>query len=78
MLRTQRNLRLHFLIAVGVMIAAVAFDVTRFELIALLLSISFVLIAEMLNSAIEAAVDLATTRSTRSPSWQRTSPPAPS
>src|SRR4029079_11013499 len=59
-LRTERNLRLHFLIAAGVMIAAVAFDVTRFELIALLLSISFVLIAEMLNSAIEAAVDLAT------------------
>ena len=60
-LRTQRNLRLHFLIAVGVIIAAVAFDVTRMELIVLLLSISFVLIAEMLNSAIEAAVDVAST-----------------
>lgn len=59
-LRTERNLRLHFAIAVGVIVAAVAFDVTRFELMALLLSISFVLIAEMLNSAIEAAVDLAT------------------
>jgi len=60
-LRTQRNLRLHFLIATGVIIAAVAFDVTRIELIALLLSISFVLVAEMLNSAIEAAVDVAST-----------------
>jgi diacylglycerol kinase (ATP) len=60
-LRTQRNLRLHFIIAVGVMVAAVAFDVTRIELIALLLSISFVLVAEMLNSAIEAAVDVAST-----------------
>ena len=60
-LRTQRNLRLHFLIAVGVIIAAVAFDVTRIELMVLLLSISFVLIAEMLNSAIEAAVDMAST-----------------
>jgi diacylglycerol kinase (ATP) len=60
-LRTQRNLRLHFLIAVAVIVAAVAFDVTRMELIVLLLSISFVLVAEMLNSAIEAAVDVAST-----------------
>ena len=60
-LRTQRNFRLHFLIAVAVIIAAVAFDVTRIELIALMLSISFVLVAEMLNSAIEAAVDVAST-----------------
>ena len=60
-LRTQRNLRLHFLIAVAVIIAAVGFDVTRIELISLLLSISFVLITEMLNSAIEAAVDMAST-----------------
>lgn len=60
-LRTQRNLRLHFLIAIGVIVSAVAFDVTRVDLIVLLMSIAFVLIAEMLNSAIEAAVDIATT-----------------
>lgn len=60
-LRTQRNLRIHFGIAVGVIVAAVAFDVTRIELIALLVAISFVLIAEMLNSAIEAAIDVAST-----------------
>ncbi len=60
-LRTQRNLRLHFLIAFGVIVAAVAFDVSRLELIALLISIAFVLIAEMLNSAIEAAVDMSST-----------------
>jgi diacylglycerol kinase (ATP) len=35
--------------------------VTKVELIMLLLSITFVLIAEMLNSAIEAAIDIATT-----------------
>ena len=45
----------------GVLIAALAFDVSRLELIALLLAISFVLIAEMLNSAVEAAVDVAST-----------------
>jgi diacylglycerol kinase (ATP) len=60
-LRTQRNMRIHFAIAVGVLVAALAFDVSRLELIALLLAISFVLIAEMINSAVEAAVDVAST-----------------
>ncbi len=59
-MRAERNLRIHFAIALGVIIAAVAFDVTRMELIALLLAIAFVLIAEMLNSALEAVVDLVT------------------
>ena len=60
-LRTQRNLRIHFAIAAGVLIAAVAVGVARIELIALLIAISFVLIAEMLNSALEAGIDVATT-----------------
>jgi diacylglycerol kinase (ATP) len=60
-LRTQRNMRIHFAIAIGVLVAALAFDVSRLELIALLLAIAFVLIAEMVNTAIEAAVDIAST-----------------
>jgi diacylglycerol kinase (ATP) len=60
-LRTQRNMRLHFGIAVGVLIAALAIGVARLELIALLLSISFVLIAEMINTAVEATIDVSTT-----------------
>jgi diacylglycerol kinase (ATP) len=60
-LRTQRNMRIHFMIAAGVLIAAVVTGVQRFELIALLLSIAFVLIAEMINTAVEAAIDVATT-----------------
>jgi diacylglycerol kinase (ATP) len=60
-LRTQRNLRIHFAIAAAVLIAAVAVGVERLELIGLLISISFVLIAEMLNSALEAGIDVATT-----------------
>jgi len=60
-LRTQRNLRIHFVIAAGVLIAALAVDVSKLELIALLISISFVLITEMINSAIEGAIDISTT-----------------
>src|SRR5438067_8151612 len=60
-LRTQRNLRIHFAIAVAVIVFALIVNVTKLELIALLLSIAFVLIAEMLNTAVEAAIDIATT-----------------
>jgi len=60
-LRTQRNLRIHFAVAFGVLIFALIVDVTKMELIALLISVTFVLIAEMLNTAVEAAIDIATT-----------------
>jgi diacylglycerol kinase (ATP) len=60
-LRTHRNMRIHFAIAVVVMVGAVWAGVSRLELIALLLSIAFVLVAEMINSAIEQAIDVATT-----------------
>jgi diacylglycerol kinase (ATP) len=60
-LRTHRNMRIHFAAAVAVLIAGLAIDVSRLELIALLLAISFVLIAEMINTAIEGAIDVATT-----------------
>ncbi len=60
-LRTQRNMRIHFLIAIGVLVAALSVDVTKIELIVLLLSIAFVLITEMINTAVEAAVDIAST-----------------
>jgi diacylglycerol kinase (ATP) len=60
-LRTQRNMRFHFLVAAAVLIAAVAIGVERMELIALLISIAFVLIAEMINTAIEGTIDVSTT-----------------
>jgi diacylglycerol kinase (ATP) len=60
-LRTQRNLRIHFAIAIAVIAAAAALGVGRIELMALLLAIAFVLVAEMVNSAIEGAIDVSTT-----------------
>jgi len=60
-LRTQRNMRIHFLIATAVLIAALVVGVGRLELVVLLMAISFVLIAEMINSALEAGIDVATT-----------------
>jgi diacylglycerol kinase (ATP) len=60
-LRTQRNLRIHFIVAVVVLIAALLVNVSKIELVALLISISFVLLAEMINSAIEGTIDAVTT-----------------
>ena len=59
-LRTQRNMRIHFAVAVFVLVVAIAADVTKLELIVLLLAIAFVLVAEMINSAVEAAIDVST------------------
>src|SRR5277367_3175936 len=59
-LRTQRNMRIHFAVATIVLVLALVFGVSKIELIALLISITFVLISEMLNSAVEGAIDVAT------------------
>jgi diacylglycerol kinase (ATP) len=60
-LRTQRNMRLHFAAAVAVIVVAVAVGVSKIELSVLLVSIAFVLVAEMINTAVEGAIDAATT-----------------
>ena len=60
-LRTQRNLWIHFALAAAVLVAAVGFGADRVELMALPLAITFVLVAELVNTAIEAAVDVAST-----------------
>ena len=44
-----------------VLVLAFSYGVTKLELMALLVAISFVLIAEMVNTAVEATIDLATT-----------------
>ena len=59
-LRYERNMWVHFVIASVVLAAALFFALTRLEVIALLVAISFVLITEMLNTAIEHLVDLVT------------------
>ena len=59
--RTQRNLWIHFSVAAGVLVAAVGFGATKIELALLLLAITFVLVAELVNTAVEAAVDVAST-----------------
>lgn len=58
-LRTQRNMRLHALAAAVVVIAALALRISGLELIALIFAIGLVITAELVNTAVEATVDLA-------------------
>ena len=58
-LRTQRNMRWHFFVSAAVFIAALAFRVSGLELIALVFAVGFVLVAELVNTAVETTVDLA-------------------
>ena len=59
-LRRERNMRVHFALATVVLVLSFAYDVTRVELMALLISISFVLMAEMINTAVEEMIDVST------------------
>ncbi len=58
-LRTQRNMRLHVLAAAVVLSLGVVLRVSRLELIALIFAIALVITAELINTAVEATVDLA-------------------
>lgn len=56
-LRTQRNMRIHMGAGFIALVLALLLGVTRLEFIAVLGAVSLVLIAEMFNTAIEAAID---------------------
>ncbi|WP_334071947.1 MULTISPECIES: diacylglycerol kinase family protein [Paenibacillus] len=64
-LKTERNLRFHTAAAVVVMLAALYFRLPARDVAVLLLVIALVITAELINTAIEAAVDLA------APEWHR-------
>lgn len=56
--RTQRHMRIHLYVTIVVILAAFFFGLNIREILVLLFMITFVLVAEMFNSAIEATVDL--------------------
>lgn len=59
-IKRERNMRIHYFIALIVIFLSLFFDFSRLEFLALLFAISFVFVAEMMNTAIEAVVDLVT------------------
>lgn len=58
-LQTQENARIHVGAAVITIAAGFFFGITRLEWCAVVLAIGFVMMAEAVNTAIEAIVDLA-------------------
>jgi len=56
--RTQRHMRLHFIAALGVLFAALFFQLSNLEFLLLVLAAVFVLFAELFNTAIEVVVDM--------------------
>lgn len=56
--RTQRHMRYHCIVAIGVLLAGLIFKISSLEFILLVFGIVLVLFAELVNTACEALVDL--------------------
>lgn len=55
--KNERNMQIHYLCAIIILIASLFFDLDKIEMLLLLLLISLVIICEMINTAIEKAID---------------------
>ena len=56
--KSQRHMRNHFLAALVILAAVLFLDVSSLEFILLVISVSFVLFAELMNTAVELCVDI--------------------
>lgn len=59
-LRTQRNMRIHLLISILLILLGVNFALSRTDIMALTFCVTLVFVTEMINTAIESAIDLFT------------------
>lgn len=59
-LKTQRNMKIHFIAAFLVLFLSLFLNFSRTELLLLIFAISLVIIAEMINTSIEKTIDLIT------------------
>lgn len=57
---TQRNMRIHFLIAIGVLLLSLYLPLSKMEVLVLFISIALVLFAELMNTVMETIVDMVT------------------
>lgn len=59
-LKSQRNMKIHFLIGTLVILISLFVDFSRLEILILISTICLVIITELINTAIETAIDLYT------------------
>ncbi|QKI82715.1 diacylglycerol kinase family protein [Kroppenstedtia eburnea] len=57
---TQQNMRIHFLAALGVLLFSLWLPLTKVEVLILFVCILLVIVAELINTAVEAVIDLVT------------------
>lgn len=57
--RTQRNMRIHLIAALCVLIACFLIDISKAEFLILCITVTMVLAAEVINTAIESTIDMA-------------------
>lgn len=58
--RTERNMKIHLIASLGVLISCFFFDITKYEFLILSITIMMVLSSELINTAIESAIDMTT------------------
>lgn len=58
--RTQRNMKIHLFAALCVLLACFVIDISKLEFLILAITITMVLAAEVVNTAIEATIDMST------------------
>lgn len=59
-IRTQRNMQIHLAAAIFVLTFSLFFDLSRIELALVIIAISFVIFAELINTAVEVIIDILT------------------
>lgn len=59
-IRTQRNMKIHMLAAIAVLVATFFYDLSKVELLIITITITLVIVAEMINTAVECAIDATT------------------
>ncbi|NLN14921.1 MAG: phosphatase PAP2 family protein [Tissierellia bacterium] len=59
-IKTEKNMLIHYIIAIGVLGLSLFFDFSRLEFLILLFAIALVLTLEMINTAIEKTIDMIT------------------
>ena len=59
-IRTQRNMKIHMVATIIVLTATFFYDLSKLELLIITITITLVIVAEMINTAVECAIDATT------------------
>ncbi|MCD1146864.1 diacylglycerol kinase [Peptoniphilus sp. KCTC 25270] len=57
---TERNMKFHYLAAIGVILFSLLFNLSRIEFMLLLFAVTLVVVMELMNTAIERTIDMIT------------------